>query len=177
MSTVAVPLCSAPTSRVAVARCRASASRAGPGGAAPAPAPAVAGSGARGAGLRAGARGSARLHSSSRAFALGSPGAHVPGLASASSRASSVLPRAASAGDAPRSQVATSVFNVATEKLPGGDNLTNEGILGFFIAGILGLYLGSVAIRTFAVMIGFAFTGFKYVVMGISLVLLGVAAS
>jgi hypothetical protein len=177
MSTVAVPLCSAPTSRVAVARCRASASRAGPGGAAPAPAPAVAGSAARGAGLRAGARGSARLHSSSRAFALGSPGAHVPGLASASSRASSVLLRAASAGDAPRSQVATSVFNVATEKLPGGDKLSNEGILAFVLAGVLAVWLGGTFIKTFAVMIGFLFTAAKYFAMGVALVLLGVAAS
>ena len=90
-------------------------------------------------------------------------------------RGSKVVARAKAQG--PATPLASNVFNIATEKLPGGDNLTNEGILGFFIAGILGLYLGSVAIRTFAVMIGFAFTGFKYVVMGISLVLLGVAAS
>ena len=92
-----------------------------------------------------------------------------------SPRGSKLVARAKTQG--PATPLAGNVFNIATEKLPGGDNLTNEGILGFFIAGILGLYLGSVAIRTFAVMIGFAFTGFKYVVMGISLVLLGVAAS
>ena len=45
------------------------------------------------------------------------------------------------------------------------------------LAGVLGLYLLSVAIRTFAVMIGFCFTGFKYIVMGVALVLIGVAAS
>ena len=84
-----------------------------------------------------------------------------------SPRGSKLVARAKTQG--PATPLAGNVFNIATEKLPGGDNLTNEGILG--------LYLGSVAIRTFAVMIGFAFTGFKYVVMGISLVLLGVAAS
>ena len=97
--------------------------------------------------------------------------------ASASSRASSVLPRAASAGDAPRSQVATSVFNVATEKLPGGDKLSNEGILAFVLAGFLAVWLGGTFIKTFAVMIGFLFTAAKYFAMGVALVLLGVAAS
>lgn len=69
------------------------------------------------------------------------------------------------------------VFNVSTEKLPGGDKLTNEGILGFIVAGFLALWLGGTAVRTFAVMIGFIFTTAKYFVMGIALVLIGVAVS
>ena len=90
-------------------------------------------------------------------------------------RGSKVVARAKAQG--PATPLASNVFNIATEKLPGGDNLTNEGILGFFLAGVLGLYLLSVALRTFAVMIGFCFTGFKYIVMGVALVLIGVAAS
>ena len=67
--------------------------------------------------------------------------------------------------------IADTVFNVSTEKLPGGDNLTNEGILGFFIAGFFAVWLGGTAVKTFAVMIGFFFTAAKYFAMGIALVL------
>jgi len=69
------------------------------------------------------------------------------------------------------------VFTVDTEKLPGGDKLSNEGILGFVIAGFLAIWLGSTTIKTVAVMIGFIFTTAKYFVMGIALVLIGVAVS
>ena len=75
------------------------------------------------------------------------------------------------------SRIADTVFNVSTEKLPGGDNLTNEGILGFFIAGFFAVWLGGTAVKTFAVMIGFFFTAAKYFAMGIALVLIGIAAS
>jgi hypothetical protein len=75
------------------------------------------------------------------------------------------------------SRIADSVFNVSTEKLPGGDKLTNEGILGFFIAGFFAVWLGGTAVKTFAVMIGFFFTAAKYFAMGIALVLIGIAAS
>tara|TARA_B110000977_G_scaffold191450_1_gene263586 strand:- start:3363 stop:3857 length:495 start_codon:yes stop_codon:yes gene_type:complete len=75
------------------------------------------------------------------------------------------------------SKIADSVFNVSTEKLPGGDKLTNEGILGFFIAGFFAVWLGGTAVKTFAVMIGFFFTAAKYFAMGIALVLIGIAAS
>ena len=66
---------------------------------------------------------------------------------------------------------------VSTEKLPGGDKLTNEGILGFFIAGFFAVWLGGTAVKTFAVMIGFFFTAAKYFAMGVALVLIGIAAS
>ena len=69
------------------------------------------------------------------------------------------------------------VFNVSTEKLPGGDRLTNEGILGFALAAFLAFWFGTTAIRTFAVMIGFVFTTAKYFAMGIALLLIGVAVS
>ena len=74
-------------------------------------------------------------------------------------------------------RIADSVFNVSTEKLPGGDKLTNEGILGFFIAGFFAVWLGGTAVKTFAVMIGFFFTAAKSFAMGIALVLIGIAAS
>lgn len=89
-------------------------------------------------------------------------------------RGASVAPRASNDNASP---IADSVFNVATEKLPGGDKLTNEGILAFFLAGIAAFWLGGTAIKTFAVMIGFLFTAVKYMAMGIALVLIGIAAS
>jgi hypothetical protein len=71
----------------------------------------------------------------------------------------------------------STVFNVSTEKLPGGDSLTNEGILGFVVAGALAIWFGGTLIKTLAVMFGFIFTTAKYFMMGIALVLIGVAAS
>jgi hypothetical protein len=91
----------------------------------------------------------------------------------ASSRGRSLVARA----QEETSRIADSVFNVSTEKLPGGDKLTNEGILGFFIAGFFAVWLGGTAVKTFAVMIGFFFTAAKYFAMGIALVLIGIAAS
>ena len=74
-------------------------------------------------------------------------------------------------------RIADSVFNVSTEKLPGGDSLTNEGILGFVVAGALAIWFGGTLFKTLAVMFGFIFTTAKYFMMGIALVLIGVAAS
>ena len=71
----------------------------------------------------------------------------------------------------------STVFNVSTEKLPGGDSLTNEGILGFVVAGALAIWFGGTLFKTLAVMFGFIFTTAKYFMMGIALVLIGVAAS
>jgi hypothetical protein len=45
------------------------------------------------------------------------------------------------------------------------------------IAGFLAIWLGSTTIKTVAVMIGFIFTTAKYFVMGVALVLIGVAVS
>ena len=135
---------------------------------------------------------SARVAIRARASARATPGAsrrvpgvsagalHVAALACASqaSQASSHRGRslvARSSGET--SRIADTVFNVSTEKLPGGDNLTNEGILGFFIAGFFAVWLGGTAVKTFAVMIGFFFTAAKYFAMGIALVLIGIAAS
>lgn len=104
----------------------------------------------------------------------------VPGTSSRSSRAGVV----AKAGASSRGPIQNKpkyenvgVFNVSTEKLPGGDKMTNEGILGFVLAGFLAFWFGTTAIRTFAVMIGFIFTSAKYFAMGIALLLIGVAVS
>ena len=135
---------------------------------------------------------SARVAIRARASARATPGAsrrvpgvsagalHVAALACASqaSQASSHRGRSLVArASGETSPIADTVFNVSTEKLPGGDNLTNEGILGFFIAGFLAVWLGGTAVKTFAVMIGFFFTAAKYFAMGIALVLIGIAAS
>ena len=89
-------------------------------------------------------------------------------------RGASVAPRASNDNASP---IADSVFNVATEKLPGGDKLTNEGILAFFLAGIAAFWLGGTAIKTFAVMIGFSLHRGEVHGQGIALVLIGIAAS
>jgi hypothetical protein len=135
---------------------------------------------------------SARVAIRARASARATPGAsrrvpgvsagalHVAALACASqaSQASSHRGRSLVArASGETSRIADTVFNVSTEKLPGGDNLTNEGILGFFIAGFFAVWLGGTAVKTFAVMIGFFFTAAKYFAMGIALVLIGIAAS
>lgn len=135
---------------------------------------------------------SARVAIRARASARATPGAsrRVPGVsagalhaaalacASQASQASSHRGRSLVArASGETSRIADTVFNVSTEKLPGGDNLTNEGILGFFIAGFLAVWLGGTAVKTFAVMIGFFFTAAKYFAMGIALVLIGIAAS
>ena len=135
---------------------------------------------------------SARVAIRARADARATPGAsrrvpgvsagalHVAALACASqaSQASSHRGRSLVArASGETSRIADTVFNVSTEKLPGGDNLTNEGILGFFIAGFFAVWLGGTAVKTFAVMIGFFFTAAKYFAMGIALVLIGIAAS
>ena len=135
---------------------------------------------------------SARVAIRARASARATPGAsrrvpgvsagalHVAALACASqaSQASSHRGRSLVArASGETSRIADTVFNVSTEKLPGGDNLTNEGILGFFIAGFFAVWLGGTAVKTFTVMIGFFFTAAKYFAMGIALVLIGIAAS
>lgn len=135
---------------------------------------------------------SARVAIRARASARATPGAsrRVPGVsagalhaaalacASQASQASSHRGRSLVArASGETSRIADTVFNVSTEKLPGGDNLTNEGILGFFIAGFFAVWLGGTAVKTFAVMIGFFFTAAKYFAMGIALVLIGIAAS
>ena len=135
---------------------------------------------------------SARVAIRARASARATPGAsrrvpgvsagalHVAALACASqaSQASSHRGRSLVArASGETSPIADTVFNVSTEKLPGGDKLTNEGILGFFIAGFFAVWLGGTAVKTFAVMIGFLFTAAKYFAMGIALVLIGIAAS
>ena len=98
---------------------------------------------------------------------------------SSSSRAAVVAKAADAAGEVDKSKKYQNVgvFNVATEKLPGGDRLSNEGILGFVLAGFLALWLGTAAVRTFAVMIGFIFTCAKYIAMGVAILLIGVAVS
>lgn len=108
----------------------------------------------------------------------------VPGTSPASLRApsrASVVARAAVSSrdeNAPKPKFENvGVFNVSTEKLPGGDKLSNEGILGFVLAAFLAFWFGTTAIRTFAVMIGFVFTTAKYFAMGIALLLIGVAVS
>ena len=135
---------------------------------------------------------SARVAIRARASARATPGGprRVPGVsagalhaaalacASQASQASSHRGRSLVArASGETSRIADTVFNVSTEKLPGGDNLTNEGILGFFIAGFFAVWLGGTAVKTFAVMIGFFFTAAKYFAMGIALVLIGIAAS
>ena len=100
---------------------------------------------------------SARVAIRARASARATPGAsrrvpgvsagalHVAALACASqaSQASSHRGRSLVArASGETSRIADTVFNVSTEKLPGGDNLTNEGILGFFIAGFFAVWLG-----------------------------------
>ena len=135
---------------------------------------------------------SARVAIRARASARATPGAsrrvpgvsagalHVAALACASqaSQASSHRGRSLVArASGETSRIADTVFNVSTEKLPGGDKLTNEGILGFFIAGFFAVWLGGTAVKTFAVMIGFFFTAAKYFAMGVALVLIGIAAS
>ena len=94
-------------------------------------------------------------------------------------RAGVVARAAASDGATPEKpkKESVGVFNVSTSKLPGGDKLTNEGILGFFIGGFLALWLAVTGVRTFAVMIGFVFTSAKYFAMGVALLLIGVAVS
>ena len=94
-------------------------------------------------------------------------------------RAGVVARAAASDGATPEKpkKESVGVFNVSTSKLPGGDKLTNEGILGFFIGGFLALWLAVTGVRTFAVMIGFVFTSAKYFAMGVALLLIGVAIS
>lgn len=96
---------------------------------------------------------------------------------SSSSRAAVVAKAANAAGEVDKTKKYENVgvFNVATEKLPGGDRLSNEGILGFVLAGFLALWLGTAAVRTFAVMIGFIFTSAKYIAIGVAILLIGVA--
>ena len=106
-------------------------------------------------------------------------GAPIASRSSSSSRAAVVAKAADAAGEVDKSKKYQNVgvFNVATEKLPGGDRLSNEGILGFVLAGFLALWLGTAAVRTFAVMIGFIFTCAKYIAMGVAILLIGVAVS
>ena len=136
---------------------------------------------------------SARVAIRARASAGATPGAsrRMPGVSAGALHAAALAcaSQASSQASSPRgrslvarasgetSRIADTVFNVSTEKLPGGDNLTNEGILGFFIAGFFAVWLGGTAVKTFAVMIGFFFTAAKYFAMGIALVLIGIAAS
>lgn len=123
------------------------------------------------------------FHAAALSCGLGLAVTQAGRAVSASCRAprAGVVARAA-ASDGARSpekpkKESVGVFNVSTSKLPGGDKLTNEGILGFFIGGFLALWLAVTGVRTFAVMIGFVFTSAKYFAMGVALLLIGVAVS